>query len=193
MVETNLTPKMVGQLLDPDEPIMVCEPIRKLKAFGGTDTKQRIYVMTFERIYTFKDENRSRLYLIKDVGAVIESSENDTDFMLFFERSDDLHVSSTNRQDMLNMLKLRFNNINRNVTLRHFAVNNKLLIDLHRNNNEKNKIAGIFDLPEDSYRLLDLEIKGEEEYNAELRRRKANVDDAPYELAFEAELPAFGG
>lgn len=39
MVDSLLTPKMVGQLLDPDEPVMVCEAIKKLKAFGGTDSK----------------------------------------------------------------------------------------------------------------------------------------------------------
>jgi len=40
----------------------------------------------------------------------------------------------------------------------------------HKTNNYKNKIAGIFDLPDDSQRLFDREIKGEEEYNAELWR-----------------------
>ena len=48
-----------------------------------------------------------------------------------------------------------------------------MLRDLSFNNNEKNKVAGIIDLPEDSYRLLNEEIKGEEEFNEELRRRKA--------------------
>lgn len=192
MVDSLLTPKIMEQLLDPEEPVMVCEPIRKLKAFGGSDSKKRLYVMSFERIYTFKDEQRSRLYLIKDVGAIIESNENETDFMLFFERSDDLHVSTTERKIMLDLLKLRFNATNRNITLRHFSVNNKMLVDLHRNNNEKNKIAGIYDLPEDSHRLRDLEVKGEEEYNADLRRKKGNIDDNAYELAFEAELPSFG-
>ena len=33
-------------------------------------------------------------------------------------------------------------------------------------------MAGIFDLPDDGTRLLDKEIKGEEEYNASLRAKK---------------------
>ena len=37
-------------------------------------------------------------------------------------------------------------------------------------------------MPEDSQRLFDDEIKGEEEYNAELRRKKANIDDAPFDF-----------
>ena len=42
-------------------------------------------------------------------------------------------------------------------------------------------MAGIFDLPEDSCRLRDEEIKGEEEYNEELKTKKAHVDDTPFE------------
>lgn len=155
MVES-LTDELVQQFVDPDEPVMVCEPIRKLKTHGAPDNQQRVYVMTFERVYAFKNKKRSRLYMIKDVGAIIESSENDADFTLFFERSDDLHVSiANNRKDVLNMLKLRFNNINRDITLRHFAVTDQMLRQLQINNNQKNKLAGIFDLPEDTFRLLD--------------------------------------
>ena len=36
----------------------------------------------------------------------------------------------------------------------------------HKTNNMKNKIAGIIDLPKNSKRLYDQEIKGEDEYNA---------------------------
>jgi hypothetical protein len=43
-------------------------------------------------------------------------------------------------------------------------------------------MAGIFDLPEDTARLLDDEIKGEEEYNAELRQKKANIEDSPFDF-----------
>lgn len=50
---------------------MVCEPIRKLKANGQADTLERLFIMTTDRIYTFKDKLKSRLYQIKDVGAII--------------------------------------------------------------------------------------------------------------------------
>lgn len=140
--------------------------------------------------------------MIKDVNAIISSSENEEDFTLFFERSDDLHCTIDNRKDVLAMLKLRFNNINRNITLRHFSVPDALLGQLHKNNNQKNKLAGIIDLPEDSQRLKEEEIKGEEEWNEELRQRKGQVDDAPFEyndfkfdggltdnMAFDLEVP----
>jgi hypothetical protein len=44
--------------------------------------------------------------------------------MIFFERSDDLVVSSDNRKDLLDLLKLRFNSLNRNITLRVYGVTN---------------------------------------------------------------------
>ena len=36
-------------------------------------------------------------------------------------------------------------------------------------------------MPDDQYRLMDMEIKGEEEYKEELRVRKGHIDDAPYD------------
>jgi len=117
--------------------------------------------------------------------------------MLFFERSDDLHVSTKNRKEVLDMLKLRFNNLNRNITLRVYSVTDQQLLTYHKTNNSKNKIAGIYDLPDDTQRLLDDEIKGEEEYNAELRRKKGTIDDSPFDFddggAFNSQAPAFGG
>jgi len=125
---------------------------------------------------------RTRYYEIADVGAILQSSQNLTDFMLFFERSDDLQVSTKNRKEVLDLLKLRFNCLNRNITLRVYSVTDKELITYLKNNNAKNKKSGIYDLPDDSQRILDEEIKGEEEYNAELRRKKANIDDSPFDF-----------
>lgn len=103
---------------------MVCEPIRKLKAVGAADTQERLYIMTTDRIYTFKSKLKSRLYLIKDVGAILISNQNEFDFMIFFERSDDLVVSTKNRKEVISLLQLRFNCINRNITLRVYSVTN---------------------------------------------------------------------
>lgn len=125
--------------------------------------------MTFERIYTFKDSQKSREYKIGDVRAIISSSTNESDLYIFFERLEDLHIATNNRLDVISMLKLRFNNINRNITLRHFSVDDSTLQELHRNNTKKDKATGVYDLPDDSFRLSKDEIKGEEEYNEELR------------------------
>ena len=119
---------------------MVCEPIRKLKAVGAADTQERLYIMTTERIYTFKSKLKSRLYNIKDVGAVLLSTQNDSDFMIFFERSEDLVVSTKNRKEVISLLQLRFNCLNRNITLRVYAVTNQQLMTYHKTNNQKNKI-----------------------------------------------------
>lgn len=114
------------------------------------DQENRVYIMTFDMIYVFKDQLRSRKYSIKDVGAILESSQNKTDFMLFFERSDDLQVSTKNRKEVLDLLKLRFNCLNRNITLRVYSVSDKELLMYLKNNDSKNKKAGIYDLPDDS-------------------------------------------
>jgi hypothetical protein len=95
--------------------------------------------------------------------------------MLFFERYDDLHASCKNRKDLVDLLKLRFNNLNRNVTLRCFGVTIDQLRTVMKTNTPQNKRSGVYDLPEDSTRMLQDEIKGEEEYI------KGTVDDSVFE------------
>jgi hypothetical protein len=118
-----ITAEIQKQFIEEDEYVMVCERVSKLRLSGTqSDKEERLYVMTFDRIYMFKSQKRSRLYSIKDVGAILQSSQNNSDFMLFFERSDDLHVSTKNRKEVLDLLKLRFNCLNRNITLRVYSV-----------------------------------------------------------------------
>lgn len=50
-----VTPELIAQFVDPDnEDVMVCEKVKKLKAFGAADAEDRIYIQTTHRIYTFK-------------------------------------------------------------------------------------------------------------------------------------------
>lgn len=182
MVDSSLiTCKIQSQLLDPDEYVMVCEPIKKLRAVGAPDDQDRLYLMTTDRIYTFKSQLKSRIYYIKDVGAILQSTQNENDFFIFFERFDDLVISSPNRKDLLDLLKLRFNCLNRNTTLRVYGVTNQQLLMYHRNNNSTNKSKRILDLPEDQQRVLALEIKGEDEYNQSLKWGGGNVEDTPFD------------
>lgn len=114
---------------------MVNEPVTKFK-LGGMESseKPRLYVMTTDNIYLFKNENLSRRYKIKDVGAVMQSIETNL-FMIFFERSEDLIISSPNRNDILALLKLRFNCLERDVTLRCYGVSNKEISQMAQTNN----------------------------------------------------------
>ena len=138
---------------------MVCEPYIKLKPYGGPDTQQRLYIMTTHHIYTFKNGKRSIQYNVADVGAIVKSSDNQTDCMIFFERSQDLIIRvKKERQTLLDLLKLRFNCLNRNVTLRVFSVSGSQLMIMNRTNSLVNKRQGIFDLPDDSVRLRPEEI-----------------------------------
>ena len=157
---------------------MVCEPYQKLKSLGPPENQERLYIMTTHRIYTFKAQLKSGQYNVADVGAIIQSSQNETDCMIFFERAEDLVIRVNNRQTLLDLLKLRFNCMNRNVTLRVYGVTNQQLIIHYRNNIIEQKRKNVIDLPEDNQRLVDQEIKGEQEYLQELRRQKERNDEA---------------
>ena len=114
-----ITPDIVKQFQDPDEFVMFSERTKKLKAFGPADELDRIYIMTTDHIYTFKKTKKNtykqtRFYKIKDVGAIILANDNSSDFMLFFYLSEDLHLSSVQRTELLNLLTLRFFSFNRN-------------------------------------------------------------------------------
>ena len=114
-----ITPEIVKQFQNPDEHVMFSERTKKLKAFGPADELDRIYIMTTDHIYTFKKTRKNtykqtRFYKIKDVGAIILANDNQSDFMLFFYLSEDLHLSSTQRTELLNLLTLRFFAFNRN-------------------------------------------------------------------------------
>ena len=113
MVSVDLvTPDIRAQFRSQDEHVMYSESTKKHKAFGGSDELDRIYIMTTHNIYTYKMRKNktyklTRFYQIQDVGAIILSSENDNDFMLFFYLSEDLHLSSNNRKELLDLLTLR--------------------------------------------------------------------------------------
>ena len=81
--------------------------------------------------------------------------------MIFFERAEDLVIRVSNRQTLLDLLKLRFNCLNRDVTLRVYGVTNQQLIIHYRNNIIEQKRKNVIDLPDDNQRLTDQEIKGE--------------------------------
>jgi len=87
--------------------------------------------------------------------------------MLFFERYDDLHASAPNRKDLLDLLKLRFNCLQRDVTLRVFGVSVTQMATFMKTNNAQNKRANIFDLPDNDLRITAEEIKGEKEFEME--------------------------
>lgn len=53
------------------------------------------------------------------------------------------------------------------------------LVKYHINNSAQQKIKGVYDLPPTETRLVDQEIKGEDEYNEELKQQEGDVEDPP--------------
>ena len=184
-----MTPEIIAQFKSPDEHVMYAERTQKLRAIGAgnsAEEEERIYIQTTENIYTFKLTRgnvykQTRFYMIKNVGAIILSSENENDFMLFFYISEDLHLRSNNRRELLDLLTLRFYSFNRNQTLRIYSVPTSDLVKYHINNSATQKIKGVYDLPPNESRLVDQEIKGEDEYNEELKQQEGNVEELPFE------------
>ena len=137
-----MTPEIQAQFKSPGEVVMYAERTQKLRAIGTGSSDQeeeRIYIQTTESIYTFKQTRnnsykQTRYYSIKNVGAIILSSENQNDFMLFFYISEDLHLRSNNRRELLDLLTLRYYSFNRNETLRIYSVPTSDLIKYHINN-----------------------------------------------------------
>lgn len=144
---------------------MYAERTQKLRAVGtasqNSQEEDRIYVQTTDNIYTFKLSRQSqqykqtRFYQIKNVGAIILSSDNEHDFMLFFYSSEDLHLRSNSRSELLSLLTLRFFSFVRNKTLKIYSVPTVDLIKYHINNDPQQKIRGNYDLPPEESRLLD--------------------------------------
>jgi hypothetical protein len=63
------------------------------------------------------------------------------------------------------------------------------LVNYHLNNSAQQKIKGVYDLPPASTRLVDQEIKGEDEYNLELQEGtpvvpEIDLVDEPPNFAF---------
>lgn len=116
---------------------MYTELTKKHKAFGAVDDLERIYIMTTHNIYTYKMRKNNntykltRFYKIADVNAIILSSENENDFMLFFYYTEDLHLSSNSRRELLDLLTLRFFTFNRNITLKIYSVPTAQLVKYH--------------------------------------------------------------
>ena len=141
-----VTPEM-SKHFNANEVVMYAERMYKLRAVGQSQqdaSDQRVYVQTTDNIYTFKltRENQwkqTRFYQIKNVGAILLSSENEHDFMLFFFNSDDLHMHSSSRDELLNLLTLRFLIFNRNKTLKIYSVSTADLIKYHINNDRAQK------------------------------------------------------
>ena len=103
-----MTPEVLATFRDKDEEVMVCCLMQKLRQIGLPDkNSERSYVQTTSMIYCFRKKGSgkwdlTRSYPIRDIGCVLVSSENKTDFFLHFPnpKHEELHLRLTqeNRQ-----------------------------------------------------------------------------------------------
>ena len=82
MVEKSLvTPAMIAQFSDPEEPIIYQTSAAKLSRFNLTSN--RILVVTFDHIYVFEDGRISRKHKITNLSAFIKSTKSNEVVMVF--------------------------------------------------------------------------------------------------------------
>mmetsp|Transcript_78830 Transcript_78830/g.109215 ORF Transcript_78830/g.109215 Transcript_78830/m.109215 type:complete len:251 (+) Transcript_78830:13-765(+) len=147
---------MVAQFKNPDdEDIMFEAKINKLSRWNMS--QERIWVQTTEHFYVFKGKKLNRKHRITNINAIIKSLVSD-EVVFHFPQSKDLRMTCPQKEDLINMLLLRYSNLSPETTLRIYAVPNKSLKDYSHDN----KNYSYENLPDESYRVLDKEIKGTE-------------------------------
>ena len=123
MVESNhVTEQMIAQFVDPDDPIMYSNKITKLSRYNFKQS--RTFIITADFIYIFSGNKLNRRHKIGNLVAII-ISDSKPDFVLHFPAAKDLRVTGLtedDRDEIMNMIKLRYMVKNSKTTLMLFKV-----------------------------------------------------------------------
>lgn len=157
MVESSIVNEaMVAQFKNPDdEDVMFEAKISKLSRWNIS--QERIWVQTTEHFYVFKGKKLNRKHRITNINAIIKSLVSD-EVVFHFPQSKDLRMTCKQKDDLINTLLLRYSNLSPETTLRIYAVPDKSL----KSYSHDNKNYSYENLPDESYRVIDKEIKGTE-------------------------------
>jgi len=98
MVESQISPAMVKQFSNPDEPVLFHCPITKLSRFNFK--LSRTLIVTTEHIYVFEDGKLNRKHKITNIGAIIKSTKS-TEMVLVFPMAKDLRLNGLEKRDEL--------------------------------------------------------------------------------------------
>jgi hypothetical protein len=159
MVEKTLvTPAMVAQFSDPDEPILYQTTTAKLSRYNLSSS--RTLIVTTEHLYVFESGKMSRKHKITNMTAFIKSTKSN-ECVLVFPHAKDLRLDGiTDVQDLQSIVQLRFVNKNPTDTLRIYAVPLKSLKDFAQVNK-----YGFSNLPHDNCRVIKEEFLGTKDLN----------------------------
>lgn len=163
--------KQYEEHLEEDEVIMYSHKCQKINSMGLK--QERCLVLTTKHIFNFRKKSKRRRIKIVDVGAVILSEKNETEFVLHVPKEYDYRYQVETRKEFLDILQLRFANLDSENTLKIFSVSENLKTYTTTLNDKK---YGLYKLPEESKRLREVEIAGS----------KQMQEDEDYERKLEA-------
>jgi hypothetical protein len=151
-----------------DEIVMYSDKCLKINSMGLR--QERYLVLTSNHVYNFKKKKMRRKIKIVDVGAIILSEKHKNEFVLHVPKEYDYRYTCDSRKDFVDILKLRYANLDSENTLKIYMVADNLKMYTTTLNDKK---YGLYKLPEESKRLREEEIAGSKqiEEDAELERK----------------------
>lgn len=151
-----------------DEIIMYSDKCMKINSMGLK--QERYLILTSKHVYNFKKKKTRRKIKIVDVGAIILSEKNENEFVLHVPKEYDYRYTVDSRKEFVDILQLRFANLDSKNTLKIYMVSENLKMFCTTLSDKK---YGLYKLPEESKRLRDIEIAGSKqlEEDKELERK----------------------
>lgn len=142
-------------VFEEDEAIMYSDRCQKINSVGLK--QERYLVLTNKHVYNLRKKKVRRKIKIVDIAAVILSSKYETEFVLHVPSEYDYRYQVDTRKQFVDILQLRFANLDSENTLKIYSVADNLKM---YTTTLKDKKYGLYKLPEESYRQRDIEIAG---------------------------------
>lgn len=138
-----------------DEIVMYSDKCQKINSMGLK--QERYLVLTSTHVYNFRRKKMRRKIKIVDIGAIILSEKVIKEFVLHVPKEYDYRYLCDSRNEFIDILKLRYANLDKENTLKIFSVSDNLRIYTTTLSDKK---YGLYKLPEESKRKRDEEIQG---------------------------------
>jgi serum/glucocorticoid-regulated kinase 2 len=126
--------------------------------------QERYLILTSMHVYNFKKKKVRRKINIREIGAIILSEKSTNELVLHVPKEYDYRYNLDTRKEFVDILKLRYANLESDLTLKIYSVAENLKIYTTTLNDKK---YGLYKLPEESKRLRDEEIAGSRQMEEE--------------------------